>query len=209
MALTWTDLSSSISGAIPVARSAMGMNSVGEKLYVFGGLGTGQLQLDFVERCCHCHHRAAIRHFLPGCAVGRVGAGSGPRTPTQRVIAVQRALSGGLTNHMRAALLNDLWAFDPESATWTELDSAMTGPRPPPRRSAQLAADGETLYLFSGRGDGGALRAWECVSGCGGRCTRPELCTRWVCRPDFDLGAKSGVFEMPSQRPDVKLVEQT
>jgi N-acetylneuraminic acid mutarotase len=103
------------------------------KLYLLGGLGSGQGKVQIFNPATDQWSLGADMPFAAGSSASALIGG-------------QIYVAGGIVG---SATTNRLARYNPASNTWTEL-----APMPQGRNHAAAATDGSKLYLFGGRGPG-------------------------------------------------------
>jgi N-acetylneuraminic acid mutarotase len=147
VALKWTDLSASVAGTRPKARSEHGFTSAGGRLYVFGGK-------------YYTSYLNDLHSFEP---VARVW--------TDLSAAVRGTRPRGRSNHGFTSAggklfvhggwdgntLSDLHCFDPVALVWTDLSAAVASTAPSARSSHGFTSVGSKLFVFGGNNHGSYL----------------------------------------------------
>lgn len=146
---TWRTVRAS--GVTPSGRSAPAVAAQGRWIYVFGGshddVVTGEVTLygDF-------HRFDTLRNRWQSVSVSGAQPPARAFAPlvndpaSERLVMYGGATFGDFFGDFVA--LEDLWAFDPDRGTWTELGADNVGPGG--RSGATLWIDGGKLYLFGG-----------------------------------------------------------
>ena len=148
LSASWTRLSSLPDA--PCARSSHRLSALGGKAYLMGGETTARTSIDSTIHCLD-PSAGTWRNILPAHA------------PPPRVAHAQAAVDGKLIIfggrsgvEMGENELGDLWIFEPDAETWTEVVPA--GGASPSARSFHAATSvGDTLYVFGGCGAEGRL----------------------------------------------------
>ncbi|KAJ5703449.1 hypothetical protein N7493_011838 [Penicillium malachiteum] len=142
-------------GARPAGRYGHTLNILGSKLYVFGGQVEGFFFNDLIAFDLNQLQNPANKWevLVQNSHEGGPPEGRIPPARTNHTIVTQNEclyLFGG-TNGVK--WFNDVWTYDPNAATWTEIDCV--GFIPTPREGHASALVGDVMYVFGGRTDEG------------------------------------------------------
>ncbi|KAJ5997350.1 hypothetical protein N7522_009010 [Penicillium canescens] len=142
-------------GSRPSGRYGHTLNILGSKLYVFGGQVEGFFFNDLIAFDLNQLQNPANKWevLVQNSHEGGPPAGQIPPARTNHTIVSYNDklyLFGG-TNGMQ--WFNDVWAYDPHTTTWTEMDCV--GFIPTPREGHASALVGDVMYVFGGRTDEG------------------------------------------------------
>lgn len=164
----WTDLSVAASGAPPPHAAGAAVTTLEETMYVYGGTGSG-------EAVVHAYNPAANTWTALQPANASSSAAPARARTLHAMAGLDEALYvfGGLEDEESAGTATgDLRAFDTLSRSWTDLSEPSVGHAPPLRWWHGMCAGNGRVWVFGGRGEGGALlgdfhaylppaRAWQ------------------------------------------------
>ncbi|KAJ6264183.1 hypothetical protein Dda_0325 [Drechslerella dactyloides] len=138
-------------GDKPSGRYGHTLNILGSKLYVFGGQAEGSFFNDLMAFDLNTLQSNTSRWEL---LLGNTdGSPDFPAKRTNHTVvsyADKLYLFGG-TNGV--IWFNDVWAYDPRTNSWSQLDCI--GYIPSPREGHSAALVGDTMYVFGGRSNDG------------------------------------------------------
>ncbi|KAF3912713.1 hypothetical protein ABW21_db0207834 [Orbilia brochopaga] len=138
-------------GDKPAGRYGHTLNILGSKLYVFGGQAEGNFFNDLMAFDLNTLQSNTSRWELLLNNVD--GSPDFPAKRTNHTVisyADKLYLFGG-TNGV--IWFNDVWAYDPRTNSWSQLDCI--GYIPSPREGHSAALVGDTMYVFGGRSNDG------------------------------------------------------
>lgn len=146
---TWTRLATT--GSAPSERSTPAVAAIGRHIYVFGGVRDDDINGDVVLYD-DLHRFDTVKQRWDALTPGgptpppRAFAASVAHGPSRRMLVFGGAFFGPFFSDFSA--YGDLWAYDIDANTWTELHPSNTGPAPRSRPSAWIVDD--RLYIFGG-----------------------------------------------------------
>ncbi|KAK9475186.1 uncharacterized protein V1510DRAFT_405747 [Dipodascopsis tothii] len=150
--LKWSRIN--VLGQRPSGRFGHSMNTIGSRVYVFGGEVDGYFFNDVL-----CFDMKAIQtgnprwHIIPTSD----DVAPPPRKNHSMVTFQEKLYLGSFGGTDGKKLYNDTWVFDPLVATWTKLDTCGLKPQPVEKHSAAQA--GGVMYVFGGNlADGTELK---------------------------------------------------
>ncbi|KAK6522048.1 Negative regulator of mitotic exit [Arthrobotrys megalospora] len=138
-------------GDKPSGRYGHTLNILGSKLYVFGGQAEGTFFNDLMAFDLNTLQSNTSRWEM--LVPNSDGSPDIPAKRTNHTVVSfgdKLYLFGG-TNGL--IWFNDVWAFDPRSNSWAQLDCI--GYIPSPREGHSAALVGDTMYVFGGRSNDG------------------------------------------------------
>ncbi|KAF3930195.1 hypothetical protein ABW20_dc0101887 [Dactylellina cionopaga] len=138
-------------GDKPAGRYGHTLNILGSKLYVFGGQAEGTFFNDLMAFDLNTLQSNTSRWDL--LVSNSDGSPDIPAKRTNHTVISfgdKLYLFGG-TNGL--IWFNDVWAFDPRTNSWSQLDCI--GYIPSPREGHSAALVGDTMYVFGGRSNDG------------------------------------------------------
>ncbi|EPS36797.1 hypothetical protein H072_9633 [Dactylellina haptotyla CBS 200.50] len=138
-------------GEKPSGRYGHTLNILGSKLYVFGGQAEGTFFNDLMAFDLNTLQSNTSRWEL--LVPNSDGSPDIPAKRTNHTVVSygdKLYLFGG-TNGL--IWFNDVWAYDPRTNAWTQLDCI--GYIPSPREGHSAALVGDTMYVFGGRSNDG------------------------------------------------------
>ena len=166
----------------PSTRSSHGISVIGNRLYVFGGEHVARTPIDSTMYSFD-FDKMEDKAWTTCKVVGET-------VPSPRVAHSQAAVGstififGGRQGvAMSEAPLNDLYAYDTEAGTWTNLTTPSAGTAPSPRSFHKMVSVGTKLYVFGGCGAKGRLADLYSY----------DVPTKtWTQLPGHDIGGRGG-----------------